>query len=335
MRSSRLIALIRAVWRGYKELKDAGGWAVLVFAGHGLYRYCKYRVGFTPEAFRYLQRYQARFQVAADTLHPRWRDLLTIVGQTGPPKYPGHPHDWVIVDDDVAISLKQSYLEWDSDFRYEHLEDSVLDDEKWPTGSDPRRVVNEHALTSTQFLCDVCNEKQSDQFGENHCLCFPNLFGNQKRPSPVQIIQTKNGKNNGLFACLVCPLLGHSLYFSCLLKIQPFERGVAIGQFLGRITRDLNDVDVMESDTALGGHYQIWQGREGNYTRFVNHSCRPNSQFQRFVWRGIQRVLLVSKGILAGNEITVDYSPQYWNRLDKICRCEETCCRYRERRQLA
>ena len=202
--SIRLIAQIRAIWRGYKELKDAGGWAVLVFAGHGLYRYCKYRVGFTSEAFRYLQRYQARFQVAADTIHPRWRDLLTIVGQTGPAKYTGHPHDWVIVDDDAAISLKQSYLEWNADFTYEHLEDSVLDDDKWASGGDPRRVVSEDALTSTQFLCDVCNEKQSDQFGENHCLCFPNLFGNQKRPSPVQIMQTRNGKNNGLFACLVC-----------------------------------------------------------------------------------------------------------------------------------
>lgn len=28
--------------------------------------------------------------------------------------------------------------------------------------------------------------------------------------------------------------------------------------------------------------YQIFQGQMGNFTRFINHSCKPNSQFQRF-----------------------------------------------------
>lgn len=69
------------------------------------------------------------------------------------------------------------------------------------------------------------------------------------------------------------------------------------------------DVMIGQTDRAA---YQIWQGKSGNYTRFVNHSCAPNSQFERFVWLGKQRIVLVSKGVEAGDEITVDYSDTYW-----------------------
>ena len=85
--------------------------------------------------------------------------------------------------------------------------------------------------------------------------------------------------------------------------------------------------------TADSSSYQIWQGRQGNFTRFVNHSCHPNSQYERFLWLGQQRVVLVSKGIDAGSEITVDYSDRYWMNLDKKCLCGETCCRFKDREE--
>jgi hypothetical protein len=111
--------------------------------------------------------------------------------------------------------------------------------------------------------------------------------------APVQVYRTPNGRNNGLIACL------------------PFERGAAIGEFVGQITSGLSNLDVMVGQTESAS-YQIWQGRQGNYTRFVNHSCQPNSQYERFMWAGTQRIVLVSKGLEAGDEITVDYSDTYW-----------------------
>ena len=71
-----------AIWRGYKEVKEAAGWASLVFAGMGIYRFCKYRVGFDKDAMRRLRNLRKRLEVAADTLHPHWRQLLAIVGVT-------------------------------------------------------------------------------------------------------------------------------------------------------------------------------------------------------------------------------------------------------------
>ena len=93
--------------------------------------------------------------------------------------------------------------------------------------------------------------------------------------------------------------------------IRDSERGAAVGEFVGQITSGLENLDVMVGQTEQAT-YQIWQGRQGNHTRFINHSCQPNSQFERFVWMGTQRVVLVSKGIEAGEEITVDYSDTYW-----------------------
>jgi len=34
----------------------------------GIYRFCKYRIGFDPESMAHLRRTRARFEVAADTL---------------------------------------------------------------------------------------------------------------------------------------------------------------------------------------------------------------------------------------------------------------------------
>lgn len=77
--------------------------------------------------------------------------------------------------------------------------------------------------------------------------------------------------------------------------------------------------------------YQIFQGRMGNFTRFINHSCRPNSQFQKFIWRGRERIITISRGVPAGSEITVDYSDYYWRQLNKNCLCGEPGCRFADR----
>jgi len=304
-----------AVWRGYHEIEQAGGWVPLVFAGMGLYRYCKYRIDFTPEALTKLNSMRFAFEVAADTLHPQWRQLLSIVDEPTLIRYSGHPHDWV-VSEQGAIPLRETYLQWDSDFAFEHLADSEVNEDAWGD-YDPRSLPDRsNALTRTDFICEKCGQMQSDSPKENGCICFPNLYGSRKGPVPVQVFRTAVGKNNGLMA------------------LCNFPRGNAIGEFVGVITSSLNNLDCMQSSVDGGPTYQIFQRRKGNFTRFINHSCLPNSQYERFTWLGLQRIVLISRGIDAGQEITVDYGEGYWQNLDKICRCGESCCRYKNR-QLA
>ncbi|KAL8846192.1 MAG: hypothetical protein Q9221_008703 [Calogaya cf. arnoldii] len=294
------------IWRGYKDIKDAGGWVSLVFVGSGIYSTCKYRIGFDDGLLPRLRRLRTSLEVAADTLHPCWRQLLRPVGGSSQRRYQGHPHDWVVHGEKDAIPLATTYHQWDPDFPFQHLDQCILDD-CWH-GQDPRRVCAEEA-----FTCSDCNQRQSEDPQTNQCTCFPTLNASKSRiPAPVQVARCPRGKNNGLFA-------------RCA-----FERGAAIGEFVGLVTKDIEGVDVM-----IGGQgetqYQIYQGRVGNYTRFINHSCAPNAQFTKFVFCGVERIVVVSKGVEAGVEITVDYSESYWNKLDKVCLCGESCCRYQKK----
>ena len=301
-----------AIWRGYHDIMTHGGWVALVFAGMGLYRFCKYRVSFTEETFDTLRGLRHRFEVAADTLHPRWRILLGIVGESAQPLYRGHPHDWVVNGPgNQAIPLPKTYHQWDQNFTYNHLDNSIVDTEAW--GDYDPRIGKSAANSATAYKCEVCGEQQSNDPTRNTCHCYPNFYGSPKAGVfPVQVFRTPNGKNNGLLAC------------------SAFEKGWAVGEFVGLITSGLIGKDVMVGQTDHAT-YQIWQGRQGNHTRFVNHSCQPNSHFERFVWMGKQRIVLVSKGIEAGEEVTVDYGQTYWRNLDKVCMCGQPGCRYGDR----
>ena len=302
-----------AIWRGYKEVKDAAGWAALVFAGMGIYRFCKYRVGFDKDAMRRLRNLRKRLEVAADTLHPTWRQLLAIVGESQTLQYPGHPHEWVVYEDGSdPLPLRQTYLVHDPYFAFEHVDESIIDESVWGC-DDPRWTPQSNAVAKPggAYICALCKEQQSDTAQENSCFCFPSLFGCVKRkPPPVQVYRTPDGKSNGLVA------------------LTSFDRGMEIGELVGLITKGVRHLDVMDSSTPLAS-YQMWQGRVGNYTRFINHSCKANAQSSTFTWLDTQRIVLVSKGVEAGSEITLDYGDKYWAGLDKSCLCGESCCRYR------
>ena len=75
--------------------------------------------------------------------------------------------------------------------------------------------------------------------------------------------------------------------------------------------------------------YTTWQmGRRnfvidaethGNYTRFINHSTRPNIGLQSVYWRGLPRMVFISlKEIPEGSQLTFDYGPSFWKEMDQI-----------------
>lgn len=66
----------------------------------------------------------------------------------------------------------------------------------------------------------------------------------------------------------------------------------------------------------------IWEGKKnfaidaenrGNFTRFLNHSVRPNLCLQSIYWRGMPRMIFVTlKEIREGGQLTFDYGPLFW-----------------------
>ncbi|KAF5678703.1 NirA-like nitrate assimilation regulatory protein [Fusarium heterosporum] len=249
-----------AIWRGYKEIKDALGWAALVFSGMGLYRLCKYRIGFDVEKFYRARALRLQIEVAADTLHPNWRHLLAIVGESTQRAFTGHPHDWVVHQNGSdPVPLRATYLEWDPQFAFEHIDESALDTKAWGA-DDPRWIPPPNAAVciTNSIICDVCGQIQSNEPATNACKCFASLFGGQRLPSAVQVFRTSNGRNNGLQA------------------LVPFERGVAIGEFLGLVTKGIEDQDVLDNEAGTRHVY----GVPGDFTlKALDHLPRSGLQF--------------------------------------------------------
>lgn len=147
-----------------------------------------------------LRHIASSLEVAADTLHPGWRDLLRVVSQNGPRRYSGHPHEWVTVDTTPALPLKTTYshLTLPTGFNYQFVDDCVIDRNAFD-GDDPRR-----GLGIDLDICQLCKERQTDDVVSNHCSCFSALFGGLRYPPPVQLFNTASGKNNGVIARCVC-----------------------------------------------------------------------------------------------------------------------------------
>ncbi|XP_075214845.1 SET domain containing 2 [Lycorma delicatula] len=67
---------------------------------------------------------------------------------------------------------------------------------------------------------------------------------------------------------------------------------------------------------------------KGNNSRFINHSCDPNAETQKWTVNGELRIGFFSKRpIAAGEEITFDYQFQRYGKEAQRCYCESNACR--------
>ncbi|CAB3371601.1 Hypothetical predicted protein [Cloeon dipterum] len=67
---------------------------------------------------------------------------------------------------------------------------------------------------------------------------------------------------------------------------------------------------------------------KGNNSRFINHSCDPNAETQKWTVNGELRIgFFAIKNIAAGEEITFDYQLQRYGKEAQRCYCEAENCR--------
>lgn len=115
------------------------------------------------------------------------------------------------------VPLSETYVQWDHNFSYRHIETCEIDREVWGD-IEPRQSYS--MWRSGQFYCIVCDKPQSDDPKLRECQCFPEIFGGSPTPFPVQVFQTVDGRNNGLLAC------GVSLPFPFLLCCSHMHQDV-------------------------------------------------------------------------------------------------------------
>ncbi|KAF2852265.1 SET domain-containing protein [Plenodomus tracheiphilus IPT5] len=124
-----------------------------------------------------------------------------------------------------------------------------------------------------------------------------------------------------------------------------FAAGEVLGEYSGEIIPDdaveeCNGLYHLHISPELDGEpigsdrkpefiYFIDSGNVGDWTRFVNHSCAPNTSFDTVrVGDGVRCHLIATQEIQAGQEITTDYGKDYWDLMAFYCACGQAKCRY-------
>ena len=79
---------------------------------------------------------------------------------------------------------------------------------------------------------------------------------------------------------------------------------------------------------TLDGTECIDARTKGNLARYVNHSCDPNCQTQKWFVCGEMRVgIFALKNIKAGTELTFDYQFERFGAKKQLCYCGSENCR--------
>ncbi|XP_015919381.2 uncharacterized protein [Parasteatoda tepidariorum] len=120
------------------------------------------------------------------------------------------------------------------------------------------------------------------------------------------------------------------------------KEDIKCGQFVIEYVGDLIDEEECERRTkqkqmvgdtnfyfcTLDSNRIIDAGPKGNYSRFMNHSCEPNCEMQKWIVNSDPRIgLFARKDIKAGTELTFDYQMDFSRFNKKLnCNCGSARC---------
>ncbi|XP_061598213.1 histone-lysine N-methyltransferase ASH1L [Cololabis saira] len=119
---------------------------------------------------------------------------------------------------------------------------------------------------------------------------------------------------------------------------EPLRSGQFIIEYLGEVVSEQEFRSrMMEQYFSHSGHYclnldsgmVIDSYRMGNEARFINHSCEPNCEMQKWSVNGVYRIgLFALKDISNGTELTYDYNFHSFNTEEQQpCKCGSESCR--------
>jgi SET domain-containing protein len=111
--------------------------------------------------------------------------------------------------------------------------------------------------------------------------------------------------------------------------LQRIERGAFLAEYTGVVARpDEANLDDTYAMASLNGVALVAAAYRGNWTRFLNHSCRASCVFyERWVGGRNRMLVRALRDVQPFEQLTVDYGDEYWTPL-RLCRCGEADCRY-------
>uniref|UniRef100_A0A0K0DDK1 SET domain-containing protein n=1 Tax=Angiostrongylus cantonensis TaxID=6313 RepID=A0A0K0DDK1_ANGCA len=104
--------------------------------------------------------------------------------------------------------------------------------------------------------------------------------------------------------------------------LRDIRRGAFIGEYTGELLSDTEmarseRVDTYFFETRVVGVSELDARLYGNFTRFINHSCRPNAAVAMVIWEAqLEKLnhicIFATENISKGDEITISYGESWW-----------------------
>lgn len=195
---------------------------------------------------------------------------------------------------------------------------------------------NIYSVNTKQSLGSICWCRPADKCG-NRCLnrldyteCVPETCpcGNECRNTKIQRHIVAPGVERFITA-----KKGWGLRTKQLIK-----KGTYVLEYIGEVVTIQEYKERMATAYVSDAHYYCLQldhslvidsHRMGNDCRFVNHSCNPNCEMQKWMVNGQYcMALFASQDIREGEELTFDYNFRLFGPAEpQICFCESDNCR--------
>ena len=115
-----------------------------------------------------------------------------------------------------------------------------------------------------------------------------------------------------------------------LVAVDQIPKGTRIIEYFGPFLPN-DEVERRRGKYFFGvnSKWSVDGSPRNNIARYINHSCRPNSQAR--ISKGNRIWIWASKDIQPGEEITYDYGDEYFEGVIKLIGCRCDAC-YAEKR---
>lgn len=236
-------------------------------------------------------------------------------------KTPRHPHELIVPAGAGGLLKNPKYQGRDqvniANNQFDHADfESNNRPNGWPREMNYPGDPTDLLFKKLGRACSLCSQ--------NDCKCDPDTHPTIIRPL-VELIEY-DGKGVGIRA------------------LQPIPKYLPLGEYVGEIHHPRSKKD-REGTYALGiqgpppsnssskGSYEtvgIINARYyGNWTRYINHSCDPNTEFTTMLIGRKQRAIIKTvKDVAMFEELTIHYGDDYWVHRNFLCRCGSPSCRF-------
>lgn len=234
-------------------------------------------------------------------------DIRYLLKERHPQLREDHPHSFVVPE--KWGQLERPHHKGHLHYRVSECEyrASNFENRQVPIAWPARRPYPSNPMLTTK-LCSICQK--------HNCNCHPSTSPQILRP----LVELRRYGNKGIG----------------IRTLQPFPKNAILDEYIGVLypstyTDDpIYSMAITDSADPTDTPYALISSKHaGNWTRYISHSCNPNTKFVADVIGGRERTMVVAvREVGIFEEVTADYGEAYFANKGLRCLCGERTCRF-------